>query len=148
MEWSLDIYTQKLFLSALRRQLCHILSSVVCLIFPLSTSQDAIKNNNNKKPTHIWEVKVWKWVLVAQWCVQLFDTPWTVAHQAPLSMGFPRQAYGVSSHSLLQEIFLTYGLSPALQADSLPSEPTGEPTSHYLLLFRAARFRRIFKRMD
>ena len=26
-------------------------------------------------------------------CVQLFVTPWTVAHQAPLSMGFPRQEY-------------------------------------------------------
>ena len=26
-------------------------------------------------------------------CVQLFVTPWTVAHQAPLFMGFPRQEY-------------------------------------------------------
>ena len=26
-------------------------------------------------------------------CVWLFMTPWTVAHQAPLSMGFPRQEY-------------------------------------------------------
>ena len=26
-------------------------------------------------------------------CVQLFVTPWTIAHQAPLSMGFPRQEY-------------------------------------------------------
>ena len=26
-------------------------------------------------------------------CVQLFETPWTVALQAPLSMGFPRQEY-------------------------------------------------------
>ena len=26
-------------------------------------------------------------------CVQLFVTPWTVAHQAPLSMGFSRQGY-------------------------------------------------------
>ena len=26
-------------------------------------------------------------------CVQLFTTPWTVAHQAPLSMGFSRQEY-------------------------------------------------------
>ena len=26
-------------------------------------------------------------------CVQLFATPWTVAHQAPLSMGFSGQAY-------------------------------------------------------
>ena len=25
--------------------------------------------------------------------VQLFATPWTVAHQAPVSMGFPRQKY-------------------------------------------------------
>ena len=25
--------------------------------------------------------------------VRLFVTPWTVAHQAPLSMGFPRQEY-------------------------------------------------------
>ena len=26
-------------------------------------------------------------------CVRLFETPWTVAHQASLSMGFPRQEY-------------------------------------------------------
>ena len=26
-------------------------------------------------------------------CVQLFETPWTVACQAPLTMGFPRQEY-------------------------------------------------------
>ena len=26
--------------------------------------------------------------------VRLFVTPWTVAHRAPLSMGFPRQEYG------------------------------------------------------
>ena len=26
-------------------------------------------------------------------CVQLFATPWTVAHQAPLFMGFSRQEY-------------------------------------------------------
>ena len=25
--------------------------------------------------------------------VRLFQTPWTVAHQAPLSMGFSRQEY-------------------------------------------------------
>ena len=25
--------------------------------------------------------------------VQLFSPPWTVAHQTPLSMGFPRQVY-------------------------------------------------------
>ena len=26
-------------------------------------------------------------------CIQLFATPWTIAHQAPLSTGFSRQDY-------------------------------------------------------
>ena len=26
-------------------------------------------------------------------CIQLSEAPWTAAHQAPLSMGFPRQEY-------------------------------------------------------
>ena len=33
-----------------------------------------------------------KWLLLFS-RVQIFVTPWTVAHQAPLSMGFPRQEY-------------------------------------------------------
>ena len=39
------------------------------------------------------------WVTITANCVQLlsrvqlFDTPWTVACQAPLSMGFSRQEY-------------------------------------------------------
>ena len=43
--------------------------------------------------------------------VRLFATPWTVAYQAPLSMGFSRQEYwsGVPLRKLLQEIFLTQG---------------------------------------
>ena len=36
-----------------------------------------------------------------------FVTPWTVAHQAPLSMGFSRQRY--KKKSLLPGIFLTQG---------------------------------------
>ena len=39
--------------------------------------------------------------------VQLFVTPWTVAQQAPLSMGFPRQEYWEWLTFLHQEIFLT-----------------------------------------
>ena len=42
--------------------------------------------------------------------VWLFATPWTVALQAPLSMGFSRHEYwSVDSQSLLQGIFLTLG---------------------------------------
>ena len=47
-----------------------------------------------------------------------------------MSMGFSRQNTGVGYHSLLQEIFLTPGIepgSPALQGDSLSSEPPGKP---------------------
>ena len=39
--------------------------------------------------------------------VQLFATPWTVVHQAPLSMGFSGKSTGVGCHVLLQGIFLT-----------------------------------------
>ena len=46
--------------------------------------------------------------------VQLFATLWTVACQAPLSVGFARQEYGVDCHSLLQGIFQTQGLNPGL----------------------------------
>ena len=42
-------------------------------------------------------------------CVQLFVTPWTVAHQAPLSMGFSRQEYWSMCHFLLQGVFPTQG---------------------------------------
>ena len=63
--------------------------------------------------------------------VQLFATLWTIVHQAPLSMGFPRQNTGVGCHSLLQGIFLTQELSlesPALQADSLLLCHLGSPS--------------------
>ena len=39
--------------------------------------------------------------------VQLFATPWTVAHQAPPSMDSPGKNTGVGCHFLLQGIFLT-----------------------------------------
>ena len=41
--------------------------------------------------------------------VRLFVTPWTVAHQAPLSMGFSRQEYWSGLPFLLQGIFPTQG---------------------------------------
>ena len=39
----------------------------------------------------------------------LFETPWTVDYQTPLSMGFFRQEYWSGLHFLLQEIFLIQG---------------------------------------
>ena len=55
--------------------------------------------------------------------VRLLATPWTAAHQAPLSVGFPSKDTGVGCHFLLQGIFLTQGSNPCLlhwQVNSLP----------------------------
>ena len=48
--------------------------------------------------------------------VQLFAVSWTVACQAPLSMGWdsPGKNTGVGCHALLQGIFLTQGLNLSL----------------------------------
>ena len=64
-------------------------------------------------------------------CVRLFVTPWTVAYQAPLSVGFFRQEYwsrlpfpppGDLPNPGIEPLSPA---SPALQADSLPTEPSG-----------------------
>ena len=46
--------------------------------------------------------------------VQLFATPWTVAHEAPPSMRFSGKNTGLGCHFLLQGIFPTKGLNPGL----------------------------------
>ena len=62
--------------------------------------------------------------------VWLFATPWIVACQTPLSMGFSRQEYWnglpLPSPGDLPDPGIEPG-SPALQADSLPFEPPGKP---------------------
>ena len=62
-------------------------------------------------------------------CVQLFATPWTVARQIFLSMGFSRQEYWSElpfpSPGDLSDPEIGPG-SPALQADSLPTELQGK----------------------
>ena len=47
-------------------------------------------------------------------CLTLFATLWTVALQAPLSMGFSRQEYWSGLPGLPQGIFPTQGLNPCL----------------------------------
>ena len=68
---------------------------------------------------------------------RLFVTPWTVAYQAPLSIGFPRQE-SWSEWSLPSPGDLpnpgVKPRSPALQADSLLSEPPGKPKNIYVCI--------------
>ena len=59
-------------------------------------------------------------------CVQLSATPWTVAHQASLFMGFYRQEYQNGLPFPSPGDLPEPGIEPrppTLQADSLPSEP-------------------------
>ena len=78
--------------------------------------------------------------------VQLLVTPWTVARQAPLSMGFSRQEYWSelpfpSPEDLpnpgIEPMFLT---SPALRSVLLPPVPPKKPQmilcSHKMFSFR------------
>ena len=68
-------------------------------------------------------------------CARLFLTLWTVACQAPLSLGCSSKNTGVGCHFLLQGIFPTWGSNPCLlfllprQADSLPLAPPGNASS-------------------
>ena len=67
--------------------------------------------------------------------VQLFATPWTIAHQAPLSTGYSRQEYwsGLPFPSPGDLCHLSIEpQSPSLQADSLLSEPPGKPICMYV----------------
>ena len=62
--------------------------------------------------------------------VRLFATWWTVAYQAPLSMGFSRQKYWSGlpfpSPGDLPDPGIEPGF-PTLEADALTSEPPGKP---------------------
>ena len=69
-------------------------------------------------------------MLVAQ-SYQTYATPWTVVHQAPLSMEFSGQEYWSGLPFPSPGDLPDPGIklrSPALQADSLPSELPGKPS--------------------
>ena len=77
------------------------------------------------------------WILCVLSHVRLFATPQTVAHQAPLPMefsqedlsGLPFPSPGDLSNPGVKS------RSPALQADSLPAELPGKPSSYTVNLF-------------
>ena len=61
--------------------------------------------------------------------VQLFAILWTIGHQAPLSMGFPRQEHWSGLPFSSPGDLPNPGIkprSPSLQADALTSEPPGK----------------------
>ena len=66
-------------------------------------------------------------------CVQLFTTPWATAHQAPLSMGFPKQEYWSRLPALSPGDFPDPGMEPGSPelpggffTTKLPGKPPGK----------------------
>ena len=87
----------------------------------------------------------------------IFGTLWTITHQAPLSMGFSRQEYWSGLPCPPPGDLHNPGIeprSPALQEDSLPTEPLGKPihkrnilSEHQrmlLLVVNSLMFRKMF----
>ena len=72
----------------------------------------------------------WKWKCWSLSRVWLFAPPWTVAHQAPLSMKYSTQDYWSELPFPSSGDLPNPGIdpeSPALKDDSFPSEPPGSP---------------------
>ena len=88
------------------------LTSIHIYCYPLQFQPPNCRLNNLSRETNVITSVIPPssppYVLVTQ-CVRLFVTPWTVACQAPLSMGLSDKNTGVGCHSRLQGIFLTQG---------------------------------------
>ena len=89
------------------------------------------KSNSQNNTIH-W---VWIWRSRSVSCSVMSNsaTPWTVAHQAPLSMEFSRQEDWSGLPFPSPGDLPNPGIkprSPTLQADSLLSEPAGKPTGY------------------
>ena len=70
-------------------------------------------------------------------CVRLFVTPWTVAYQVPLSMGFSRQDYRSGLPFPSPGDLPSPGIEPrypALKVDALPSELPGKSRLLYIMI--------------
>ena len=89
----------------------------------------------------VYKRKVRVRMLVAQSCLT-FVTPWTVAYQAPLSMGFPRQEYWSGLPFPSPGDLPDPGTEPrsALRADSSPSEPLEKPPINSVFEYVRMRF--------
>ena len=88
------------------------------------------------QPPGLWATPV-LYELPGVWCsdvcvchVQLFGTPWTTTHQAPLFMGLSRQEYWSRLPFPSSEDLPHPGIkpaAPALAGGFFPTEPPGKP---------------------
>ena len=90
----------------------------------------------------VYQLYVYMWKSAKSFnCIQLFATPWTVAHQAPLSMDSPGKDTGGGCHALVYGIFPIQGSNLHLlcllhwQMGSLPLVPPGKAMYTYIASF-------------
>ena len=132
------------------------LTSIHIYCYPLQFQPPNCRLNNLSRETNVITSVIPPssppYVLVTQ-CVRLFVTPWTVACQAPLSMGLSRQEYwsgfpcpplGDLPHPGIELVSV---MSPAMAGRFFTTDATWEAHSHHhshiLILF--CRFSYIFK---
>ena len=70
-------------------------------------------------------------------------TPWTVAHQAPLSVGFSRQEYWCGLPFPSPGDLPDPGIEPELQTDSVQSETPGKPSKLIELVNKLSKVKEI-----
>ena len=101
-------------------------------VFQEGSSMQKILHDTEKRAAMKGIIRVCCGDLVTKLCLTL-STPWTVAHQPPLSVGFPRQEHWSGlpfpSPGDLSNPGIKPRSRPALQEDSLLTEPLGKPTS-------------------
>ena len=108
------------------------------VFFPTFSTEDRIQKYHHRK---VKEAKSLSGV-------RLFETPWTVAYQAPPSMGFSRQEYWSGLPFPSPGDLPNSGNEPGsltFQANALISEPQGKPkqTKHGLIFHATTWYRRI-----
>ena len=67
--------------------------TVIQVYAPTSNAKEAEVEWFYEDLEDLLELFIFNFYLFSLSCVRLFETPWTVAYQAPLTMGFSRQEY-------------------------------------------------------
>ena len=106
-------------LSEASQRKTNVMISLTCGIqdmipMTLFTNRSKLTPKGNKLTVTKWKRRVCTLVWLNHSVMPDSAMPWTVAQQAPLSMGFSRQEYWSRLPFLLQEIFLTQRSNPGL----------------------------------
>ena len=117
---------------------CYVSREVWGAFYFLLNQQPQVKHPSQHLPTALKGSGTQTQCFLFSWKVtsESSMTPWTVARQAPLSTGFPRQETRVSCHFFLQGVFPTKGSDSqsTLAGSFFTTETPGKPQTQSTLL--------------